>query len=400
MTSINEMLNLLDSVRRILNHQAEIEKLRGEKFNIFSVLRMENKENATHSALIAELLNPRGSHLKGNTFLQLFLKVIQKENCINIDSVEVETEFKIGERNDDLKTGGRIDIFIKDDSGNCISIENKIYANDQFAQVERYCNYNTTQNKVFYLTLEGKEPSEDSKGCKTNGEDYYLISYKEQISCWLQLSLKEASDSPMLRESIKQYLNLIKKMTSTPDNLHEKELINLLLNNYETAVYVKSNLQKAMYFIADQVRETVIVELKKRIGGNYLVEKGALITSKYAQIWIKHKSINEPFLYFGVEPFNGMGNGNSNLIVGVFNSSGKKNSFTDEFLIDSAKHWYNEVIVKFDEAPVNFGSDPFIIEINKSNEFREKVIDQIVTQVIDFIKVHEQHVLGHLQKVS
>jgi len=397
MASINEIQSLLNSVRLILQHQAQIEKLKGEEFNIFSVLKMQYKENATHSALISELLNPVGSHLKGNVFLNLFLQVIESDDYIGTESAEVKTEYAIGERNDELKTGGRIDIFIKDDAGNCLSIENKINAGDQFAQIERYCNYNTAQNKVFYLTLEGKAPNEDSRGSKKCGEDFYLISYKEQISRWLELSLKEASDSPMLRESIKQYLNLIKKMTSTPDNIHEKELINLLINNYETAVFVKSNLQKAIYFIAEQVREAVVEELNKQLGGNFSIEKGYPITSRYAQIWIWHKKFKKPFLYFGVEPFNGWGNGNSNLMVGIFNESGKSNSFTDEFSVDSAKHWYNEITVKFDDNPVNFGNDPFILEINKSLEFKQKVVDQIVNQVVDFIKIHEQHVLEHLQ---
>lgn len=398
MASINEIQSLLNSVRLILQHQAQIEKLKGEEFNIFSVLKMQYKENATHSALISELLNPGGSHLKGNVFLNLFLQIVESENYIDTESAEVKTEYAIGERNDELKTGGRIDIFIKDDAGNCLSIENKINAGDQFAQIERYCNYNTAQNKVFYLTLEGKAPNEDSRGSKKCGENFFLISYKDQISRWLELSLKEASDSPMLRESIKQYLNLIKKMTSTPDNLHEKELINLLINNYETAVFVKSNLQKAIYFIAEQVREAVVEELNKQLGANFSIEKGYPITSRYAQIWIWHKKFKKPFLYFGVEPFNGWGNGDSNLMVGIFNDSGKSNSFTDEISVDSAKHWYNEITVKFDENPVNFGNDPFIIEINRSLEFKEKVVDQIVNQVVDFIKIHEQYVLDHLQK--
>jgi len=398
MASLSEISILLHSVRLILDHQAQIEELKGEQFNIFSVLRMEYKENATHSAFLSTLLNPDGSHLKGSVFLRLFLQVVQIENFIEIDTAKVKTEFSIGFVNNELKTGGRIDIFINDDSGDSISIENKIDAGDLFAQVERYCNYNTVQNKVLYLTLDGREPDKSSSGNKKPGEDFYLISYKEHISQWLELCLKEAADSPMLRESIKQYLNLIKKMTNTPDNIHEKELVNLLLNNYETAVYIKSNLQKAMFSIADQVRDIVIGKLNDLLGNEFLIEKGYPITSRYPQVWIWHKAYKKPFLFFGVEPFNGWGNGNGNLQVGIFNDSGKSNSFTNEFSADMAKHWYNEVPVKFEDVPVNFGNDAFIIEINKSTEFKEKLVDQIVTQVVDFIQLHKMHVLKHLQE--
>lgn len=47
-------------------------KNKGELFNTFSILKMETAENKTHSNFIAELLNPKGSHLKGSIFLERF----------------------------------------------------------------------------------------------------------------------------------------------------------------------------------------------------------------------------------------------------------------------------------------------------------------------------------------
>lgn len=53
------------------------EKLRrGESFNVFSILKMESNETATHSAILAELLNPRGSHGCGSAFLGAFLRQV------------------------------------------------------------------------------------------------------------------------------------------------------------------------------------------------------------------------------------------------------------------------------------------------------------------------------------
>ncbi|MDP9665974.1 UNVERIFIED_ORG: hypothetical protein J2W16_003709 [Pseudomonas cremoricolorata] len=45
----------------------------GELFNIFSITRIERAEVNTHSAMIAELLNPKGRHGQGACFLELFL---------------------------------------------------------------------------------------------------------------------------------------------------------------------------------------------------------------------------------------------------------------------------------------------------------------------------------------
>lgn len=66
--------NLLRDVKRTLKDQEEIKNLKGENFNVFSILKMESKENGTHSAFLGELLNPKGSHNFKSVFLGLFLQ--------------------------------------------------------------------------------------------------------------------------------------------------------------------------------------------------------------------------------------------------------------------------------------------------------------------------------------
>ncbi|MGV3762696.1 PD-(D/E)XK nuclease family protein [Parapedobacter sp.] len=67
--------HLSEGVKKTQEHNEEIERLKGEKFNVFSILRLETSENRTHSVFIAELLNPQGSHLKKKVFLDSFLSV-------------------------------------------------------------------------------------------------------------------------------------------------------------------------------------------------------------------------------------------------------------------------------------------------------------------------------------
>ncbi len=189
---------LLDHTKGIIKHQKEKEELKGEKFNVFSILKMESKENETHSAFLSELLNPNGSHLKKHTFLELFIQVLKKvvsDIDIDIKTAQVKTEHSIGTVNYIEKSGGRIDIYIWDKKGKSISIENKIYAYDQVVQIERYCNYKRGNNNVFYLTLSGNHPSNNSKGSMISGQDFHSISYKEHITEWLQLCIKEAVDA-------------------------------------------------------------------------------------------------------------------------------------------------------------------------------------------------------------
>tara|TARA_B100000378_G_C17903478_1_gene363522 strand:- start:115 stop:366 length:252 start_codon:yes stop_codon:yes gene_type:complete len=83
MTYTNEK-KLIQDAQRIIAHHNEVSRLKGENFNVFSILNMEHKENGTHSAFLGELLNPNGSHSKGNLFLQLFLQTIDN-NSMNWD---------------------------------------------------------------------------------------------------------------------------------------------------------------------------------------------------------------------------------------------------------------------------------------------------------------------------
>ena len=45
----------------------------GDYFNVFNVLGLSSNETRTHSAFLAELLNPYGSHGMGDLFLKKFL---------------------------------------------------------------------------------------------------------------------------------------------------------------------------------------------------------------------------------------------------------------------------------------------------------------------------------------
>ena len=72
----NTIENLLSQVSSITQKYDEIAYATGEKFNIFSVLKLETDEVRLHSRLIGELLNPRGNHGQEELFLKLFIKSI------------------------------------------------------------------------------------------------------------------------------------------------------------------------------------------------------------------------------------------------------------------------------------------------------------------------------------
>lgn len=292
---LQNIQTILSDTSRISSHQEEIRKLKGESFNLFSILGVESRENATHSAFLGELLNPKGSHLFGTKFLELFLEAIDFEKIegkeFDFSTALLLFEKHVGTRDDDLKTGGRIDLYLKDRKGNTLSIENKIYAGDQYAQIERYVNHNSTKNTVFYLTLNGDDASEQSSGDMKEGEHYHCISYKSTVIEWLEACMKEATQHPIVRESIRQYILLIKKLTNQlTDSTMENEIQALIAKNYSAAKMIEGSLWKVelnatMRFL-DEVKTALELELKE----GWKVEVSEDLNSAWSGIYIRHSS--------------------------------------------------------------------------------------------------------------
>ncbi|MBR9860728.1 PD-(D/E)XK nuclease family protein [bacterium] len=340
---IKNVKNLLERAESITERHDEIQILKGERFNLFSILQMERLENRTHSAFIAEMLSREGSHGLGSVFLKLFVGLIGDIN-IDVDTSKVHVEYHIGTVNVQTGTGGRIDIFITDSLGNAISIENKIDAGDQEQQLVRYHNYMKGSNQVYYLNLFGSAPSDESVIDKNQnklepGKDFSIISYKSEIVDWLELCIKECYDLPVVRESIKQYLVLIKRMTSTMNNELENELMNEMLQHFEAASYIADNFPLIQQRMGENIRQKVIEKLKSELK-DYIIDKGADTSRTYSQIWVKHKSNDSLSACFGIESFSGRGNFNGDLFIGLYSEGGRDNGFiVDEELNQHGGSW-------------------------------------------------------------
>ncbi|MEM9391721.1 MAG: PD-(D/E)XK nuclease family protein [Bacteroidota bacterium] len=298
--SINKVLS---NTSKIIRRQEELKKLKGESFNIFSILQIEHSENRTHSAFLAELLNPKGSHLCGAVFLKHFFKVLNYDEAFDTKSANVELEKHIGSVDNESQTGGRIDIWISDLEGNSVSIENKIYAGDQEMQILRYYNFRPDRNKVYYLTLDGQDPSKSSSGNLKSGENFFCISYEKTILEWLNLCLKEAVELPILRESIKQYIILIKKLTGQlADNQMESELFESIKKNSQAARLIASEWWKAEVKITRIFLDEVISILKNSLGEDYTIYQDDDLNKAYTGLYIKNKSWNGLYIKLDGDP--------------------------------------------------------------------------------------------------
>lgn len=263
--------NILNSVDALVRKYDRIAELSGENFNVFKILKLESSEVRLHSAFIAELLNPKGSHGQGDVFLQLF---VDRFNYKSIDfqanHAKVEIEKSIGFTNLGKSEGGRIDIVITDSRGKQFLIENKIYAADQQNQLMRYHLYNPQANLI-YLCLFGGEVSKRAKGDLAS-DTYNVISYEKDIIQWLTACKKEAVDHPILREGISQYINLIKHLTGQLINqLMNNELGELISSSHErlnAAFTISNTLSEATKLLTGRL-EVIIEEIAKELDIQY-----------------------------------------------------------------------------------------------------------------------------------
>jgi hypothetical protein len=119
--------NLFYQITSINKRYSKINELTGENFNVFRIIKLGSAEVRMHSAFLAELLNPNGSHGQKDIFLKLFIEIFcYRQNKIDTASCNVVIEKYIGRLNTEKSEGGKIDILITDKSGNQIIIENKI----------------------------------------------------------------------------------------------------------------------------------------------------------------------------------------------------------------------------------------------------------------------------------
>ena len=240
---MNDIINILNQVRIVsqkIKEQRKEKFERGENYNIFNDLGFMSDEVHLHSMFLANLLNPKGSHGQRGKFLAAFLKMLQKSfPAISADSLELDTaiasvgvEKYIGRQTD--SEGGRIDIYLSDGKHSII-IENKIYAGDQYHQMLRYWNYGLSQKGndteksfvLIYLTLDGCSPSKESLGEDLKENDIVCLSYKSDIRGWLDRCVELASRTPLVRETINQYISTIDILTNNGME-DTKELLDIL----------------------------------------------------------------------------------------------------------------------------------------------------------------------------
>ena len=261
---------------------------RGDLFNVFNILGLSRNETRTHSAFLAELLNPHGSHGMGNAFLRDFISCMHLEELqLDLQHAYVEVERVIGGIDENYDNGGRIDIIVV--SGDkAIIIENKIDAQDQYKQLVRYNNYakeTFSDYRLLYLTLNKDAASEAStlsdKGQLMPNVDYYPITYRDDIIAWLAGCILGTPDQSSVKVIINQYKELLKDITNT---MEENKIILNALVKEENWAYTLEVLKNGEAW-KDEVWNTFLQLLRIRVEAEgWLLESkgiGRIIVRKH-----------------------------------------------------------------------------------------------------------------------
>lgn len=255
---------LLSDVSHISNKYDLINKSTGRCFNIFDIANI-NRDEVCVCRFIYELINPKGSHYQGYTYLKLFV-----ENVLNMKFSNYEYENAIVNREFVIKNGRRIDLVIEI-ADKRIPIEVKIYATDQNKQCYDYYNHYAKNSNVFYLTLDGRSPSKESaKGLTKSTDGGYIevsqISFENDILNWLNkcLSHNETIKIASIREIILQFIGGIRSMTNLLVEEKEVEIaktISSSTENIKNAINIEKSLKTCKINMVKKVLESIEIRL-------------------------------------------------------------------------------------------------------------------------------------------
>lgn len=240
------MNNMMDKAITMINKYTEEEKKNGFYNNVYSLLNMERDEVITHEATIYSIFQNKYSLEIKQQLFSLFMKAMELSPSYYEEEWEVEKEYFIGD--------GRMDLFFHSlTSKKAVVIELKIDADDQPEQLSRYYKYLMDMKyenfEIIYLTIDGKEPSAQSRKDIPEIYEIKLRSYGEHIKKWLEMTIECMNECGIESSLVNQYMLLIKKLSM--ENQCSREIDGLFYdkNSFLAGIAISEALEKEKYRI-------------------------------------------------------------------------------------------------------------------------------------------------------
>ena len=206
--------------------QSQLDQRLATGFNVFQLI--EPDENKL-SDILADLLNPKGTHGQGDLFLRLLLERLElaaDPQLVREATVQREALMP-GAQNDQR----RMDVFVK--AGLLLAIENKVDSPEQPKQIRDYLDYlegrdspgSPRLNTVIYLTPNGRCPEslghselrryQDSRGLR-------CWSYQDHLLRWVQDCRREC-EAQRIRDFLLDFIGYIESdLKREPEDNHEE----------------------------------------------------------------------------------------------------------------------------------------------------------------------------------
>lgn len=274
---------LLDDVKTIVvKNRAENYK-QGKDFNVFYVQGIAEDE-VKICRFLKEMLDPRGSHGQGAVFLRRFFCDVLKIK----ESDYTEDDYKNARisREERIDDSRRIDIVIRI-KNRIYPFEVKVYAEDQDRQCFDYYTYifkKDPETKMYYLTLDGHEPSKESRYTLEESQ-YQCIAFSDEILNWLDkcIGTPEIEQIYSLREILIQFRSVIRDLTGIQKGklrMEIKEKIESSYDNYLAAIQIANTLPDVRTDKMNEVFEGIRIHLAN-LGYKEVLDSYQSETSKY-----------------------------------------------------------------------------------------------------------------------
>ena len=229
--------------------------------NVLSVLSIIGKEVMYCRILL---------HLLKNNW-RSFEEFVLKKCCDGEELNIAEAEYLCSQPCEHYEKEGRIDIFLKTQN-HVVAIEVKVNAEDQEHQLIRYQKelqnvYKGNSFHIFYLTLNGSAPSDNSIKCnkecpeckKCEAKNVKLISFNVEICNWLKELVSEYENHSIAKDFYE-----VLKMNN---NTYQKYIDMLKLSSDYPKIVL--SLYEAIPEFYEEIRNDFFGEIAKKLKKEY-----------------------------------------------------------------------------------------------------------------------------------
>lgn len=281
---MEELQNLLNEVTKntdaLKTAQSLYSRQLAPKFNTFDFI---NTDELGLSKILADLLNPKGSHGQKEDFLRLFIEHCLPnvtENLTWLPFMESLQQTKVFVEEITWKSGTRrrMDIYLEckaDDKSYGICIENKPYASDQFEQLKDYAEElrrrNLTHWHLVYLNEHADTPSEYS----IKPVDLEALIAENQFSAlkfsglidWFKACQAECQNNSVT-EFLAQLIKFIQKQFMGIEDMSMKDMVLELMQqndeNIEASIQISNNVEAMKNQLVQKLIQDIQTEFSKK----------------------------------------------------------------------------------------------------------------------------------------